>query len=120
MTIDMEVIKRGDTPPEDPDAQHAVNDFLDYTEYLPSDLTRSLTLIGKLDESYLTATGAVHELSKDYGSLPKLSPRRRTSAQAQELRHAISHNLDYAISCREASHGEALRLYEMVDRHYNR
>lgn len=120
MTTNMEVIKRGDTPSEDPDAQHAVTDFLDYTEYLPSDLTRSLTLIGKLDESYLTATGAVHELSKDYGILPKLSPRKGTSARAQDLRHEISHNLDHAISCREAAYGEASRLYEMVDRHYNR
>jgi len=120
MTTDMEVINRGDTPREDPDAQHTITDFLDYTEYLPSDLTRSLTLIGKLDESYLTSTGAVHELSKKYGFLPKLSLRKGISAQAQELRHEISHNLDYAISCREASFGEASRLYEMVDRHYNR
>lgn len=34
----------------DPDAQATVTDFLDFTEYLPSDMIRSLTLIGKLDE----------------------------------------------------------------------
>ena len=39
--------------PEDPDAQTTINDFQDYTEYLPSDLTRSLRLIGVLDESYI-------------------------------------------------------------------
>lgn len=120
MTTEMEVMKRGGTPPEDPDAQHTVTDFLDYTEYLPSDLTRSLTLIGKLDASYLTATGAVHELSREYGSLSSISHQKETNPQALELRHEISDNLDYAISCREASYGEASRLYEMVDRHYNR
>lgn len=112
----MDVMTRD--PPEDPDAQHTVTDFLDYTEYLPSDLVRSLTLIGNLDESYLAAAGAVHDLSKEYGSLPSLPPNKRQSAQA--LRQHISHNLDYAISCRESAHGEATRLFEMVDRHYNR
>lgn len=123
MTTHMEVIARDDTPPdlpEDPDAQHTVTDFLDYTEYLPSDLIRSLTLTGKLDESYLAAVGNVHDLTEDYGSLPTLSPRKGSAAQAQALRQEISHNLDYAMSCRESSYGEASRLYEMVDRHHNR
>ena len=120
MTTKMEVIARGTTPPQDPDAQHTVTDFLDYTEYLPSDLTRSLTLIGKLDESYLTAAEQVHELAKDYGSLPSMSPRKGSIAQAQALRLEISQNLDYAMSCRESSFGEASRLYEMVDRHHSR
>ena len=105
-------------PPEDPDAQHTVTDFLDYTEFLPSDLVRSLTLIGNLDESYLGAADTVHELSKEYGSLPSLPPSERQSAQY--LRKGISRNLDYAISCRESAYGEATRLFEMVDRHYNR
>ena len=120
MATDMEVMARGDTPPEDPDAQHTVTDFLDYTEYLPSDLIRSLTLVGKLDESYLNAVDKVHEFSKDYGSLPSSKPRKGVVTQAQNLRRDISHNLNYAMSCREASYGEASRLYEMVDRHYKR
>lgn len=122
MTTDMGVIARGDTPSgePDPDAQHTVTDFLDYTEYLPSDLIRSLTLIGKLDDSYLTAVANVHELSKDYGSLPTMSPQKGTTAQAQALRQEISHDLDFAMSCRESAYGEASRLYEMLDRHYHR
>ena len=120
MTTNLDVMTRGETPPEDPDAQHTVTDFLDYTEYLPSDLVRSLTLIGKLDESYLTAVDTVHYLSKDYGSLPAMSPSKNSPVQAQTLRQEISHNLDHAMSCREASYGEASRLCEMVDRHYNR
>lgn len=109
---------RGTPSPEDPDAQHTVTDFLDYTEYLPSDLVRSLTLIGKLDRSYLSAADTVHELTKEYGSLPNTSPGKNADPQA--LRRDISHSLDHAISCRESSYGEATRLYEMVDRHYYR
>lgn len=104
--------------PEDPDAQATITDFLDYTEYLPSDLNRSLTLIGKLDESYLSKAGTVHELTKQYGIFPKLSRSDRPTLDF--LRTQISYNLDYAISARESALGEATRLYEMVDRHYNR
>lgn len=105
-------------PPVDPDAQATVTDFLDYTEYLPSDLARSLTLIRKLDGSYITAADTVHELTKEYASLPQLSPNKRPSSH--DLRQDISYNLDHAISCRESSYGEASRLFEMVDRHCNR
>ena len=104
--------------PIDPDAQATVTDFLDYTEYLPSDLVRSLQLIGKLDDSYLASAEKVHNLSKVYGSLPSLSPGKRPSPQY--LRQEISHNLDYAINARESSFAEASRLYDQVDRHYNR
>ena len=105
-------------PPADPDAQATVTDFLDYTEYLPSDLARSLTLIRKLDDVYMTAANTVHELTKEYGSLPDISPDKRPSPL--DLRHDISYNLDHAISCRESSFGEASRLFEMADRHHNR
>jgi hypothetical protein len=44
------------SPVLDPDAQATVTDFLDYTEYLPSDLMRSLTLIRGLDETYLRSS----------------------------------------------------------------
>lgn len=116
MVTNMEVM--AGVPSVDPDAQATITDFLDYTEYLPSDLVRSLTLIGKLDDSYLAAADTVHELTKEYGSLPNMSSSSRPSSRS--LRHDISHNLDYAISCRESSRGEASRLFEVVDRHYNR
>ena len=104
--------------PTDPDAQATVTDFLDYTEYLPSDLVRSLRLIGNLDESYLNSADKVHNLLKVYGSLPNLSEDKRPSSQY--LRHQISYNLDQAINARESSFAEASRLYDQVDRHYNR
>ena len=105
-------------PPADPDAQATVTDFLDYTEYLPSDLARSLTLIRKLDGVCIEEAHTVHELTEEYGSLPNSSPDKRPSSHS--LRQDISYHLDHAISCREASYGEASRLSEMVDRHYSR
>ena len=104
--------------PGDPDAQATVTDFLDYTEYLPSDLIRSLTLIRKLDESYLNSTTSIHNLTKIYGSLPNVPKNERSDPIS--LRGKISHSLDHAISARESSYAEASRLYDVVDRHYNR
>ncbi|KAL9129989.1 MAG: hypothetical protein Q9217_001711 [Psora testacea] len=117
-TMATDVIVMQQTKPEDPDAQATITDFLDYTEYLPSDLTRSLTLIGKLDETYLERADRVHVLSKQYGTLPKLPSGNNANPQA--LRSQISSNLDQAIRARESAYGEAERLYEMVNRHYNR
>lgn len=102
----------------DPDAQATVTDFVDYTEYLPSDLIRSLTLIRGLDESYLKATASVHELTKTYGELPNLSPT--SQLEPQVLRKQISQQLDRAINARESSYAEACRLYDVVDRHFDR
>ncbi|EDO04864.1 hypothetical protein SS1G_07347 [Sclerotinia sclerotiorum 1980 UF-70] len=42
--------------PMDPDAQATITDFLDFTEYLPSDLVRSMALISDLDEKYVNAS----------------------------------------------------------------
>ncbi|KAL8790306.1 MAG: hypothetical protein Q9213_000658 [Squamulea squamosa] len=105
-------------PPPDPDAQATVTDFLDYTEYLPSDLVRSLTLIGKLDESYLNSADQVHTLTKTYGSLPTAPPTEKPNAQS--LRQQISYHLDRAINTRESAYAEATRLYDAVDRHSSR
>ncbi|KAL2014801.1 hypothetical protein VTN00DRAFT_2326 [Thermoascus crustaceus] len=104
--------------PYDPDAQATVTDFIDYTEYLPSDLVRSLTLIRGLDETYLDASQKVHELTKTYGQLPDIP--RDVRPNAQELRKQISIQLDRAINARESSYAEACRLYDVVDRHFER
>ena len=116
MATQLEVITG--EPPLDPDAQATVTDFLDYTEYLPSDLIRSLTLIGKLDTSYFTSTDELHDLAKTYGILPNLPLNQRQNPE--RLRRRISHKLQYALSAREASSAEASRMYDMVDRHANR
>ena len=99
----------------DPDAQALVNDFIDHTEFYPSDLIRSLTLIGKLDELYLDTTAKVHDLSATYGDLPSLPAAQRQDAQF--LRKQISAALDYAIHCRESASAEANRLYLVTERH---
>jgi hypothetical protein len=106
------------SPALDPDAQATVTDFLDYTEYLPSDLMRSLTLIRGLDETYLTNSYAIHDLTKQYGALPNLPAHSRPDPQA--FRTDISTHLDRALNARESSYAEACRLYDVADRHYNR
>jgi hypothetical protein len=102
----------------DPDAQAAVTDFLDYTEYLPSDLMRSLALIQGLDETYDEHAQSLHEHTKLYGSLPNLDPASRPNVQ--ELRHKTISTLDAALNARESAYAEACRLFDVVDRHQNR
>ncbi|KAL3435816.1 hypothetical protein BDV09DRAFT_166787 [Aspergillus tetrazonus] len=104
--------------PFDPDAQATVTDFIDYTEYLPADLLRSLTLIRGLDKRYLDSAQSVHDLTKTYGQLPDLPPDARPDPTA--LRRDISAQLDSAINARESAYAEACRLYDVVDRHFNR
>ncbi|KAL1873461.1 hypothetical protein VTK73DRAFT_959 [Phialemonium thermophilum] len=102
----------------DPDAQATVTDFLDFTEYLPSDMMRSLTLIGKLDQTYSDASSRVHSLTVTWGQLPSLAPDQKPNPT--ELRSEISSNLNQAVRSRTYSHAEAVRMLENVNRHYNR
>ncbi|OTB08344.1 hypothetical protein M426DRAFT_316970 [Hypoxylon sp. CI-4A] len=102
----------------DPDAQATVTDFLDFTEYLPSDMIRSLTLIGKLDQAYIDASSTVNDLTSTWGKLPTLPADQRPAPV--KLRQEISENLNRAVSSRVFSHAEAVRIHENVVRHYNR
>ncbi|KAF2443454.1 hypothetical protein P171DRAFT_432709 [Karstenula rhodostoma CBS 690.94] len=108
------------TPPPvaNPDAQTTVNDFLDYTEFFPSDLVRSLRLIGDLDQTYVDATQTVHQLTVKYGKLPTVPAGERPDPVA--LRKDIALALDKAIYARESSYAEASRLYEVAERHKHR
>ncbi|OIW33245.1 hypothetical protein CONLIGDRAFT_553301, partial [Coniochaeta ligniaria NRRL 30616] len=102
----------------DPDAQATVTDFLDFTEYLPSDMTRSLTLIGKLDQTYFDASTNLHNLTTKWAQLPSLPPEERPVPV--QLRAEISDNLSNAVSARVYSHAEASRMADNVAKHYNR
>ena len=102
----------------DPDAQATVTDFLDFTEYLPSDMVRSLTLIGKLDQAYGDASVGVNELATKWGQLPAFTPDERPSPA--QLRADISEGLNQTVNSRVYSHAEAVRMAENVNRHYNR
>ena len=104
--------------PADPDAQATVTDFLDYTEYLPSDLARSLTLIRKCDDIYVASSTQVHELAKSYGALPSAPAQRRPDPQM--IRSQMSSHLSRALDMRGAALAEADRLHDIVDHHYNR
>ncbi|KAK7428478.1 hypothetical protein QQZ08_004916 [Neonectria magnoliae] len=102
----------------DPDAQTTVTDFLDFTEYLPSDIVRSLTLIGQLDRTYADASHQVHDLTKVWGQLPSIPADERPSPV--QLRADISQHLNQAVSSRVFAHAEAVRMSENVHRHYNK
>ncbi len=105
-------------PAPNPDAQTTVNDFLDYTEFFPSDLVRSLTLIADLDSTYSDAVQQVHELTVQYGKLPALPEQERPDPVL--LRKKIAQHLQKAINQREFAYTEASRLYEVTVRHCQR
>lgn len=102
----------------DPDAQTTVTDFLDFTDYLPSDMVRSLTLIGKLDQVYTNASVDVDDLTTAWGRLPGLAAHERPDPA--KLRAEISERLDRAVGSRVFAHAEAVRMSENVTRHYNK
>lgn len=104
--------------PSDPDAQATVTDFLDFTEYLPSDIIRSLTLIGKLDRIYIVASKKVDEITKTYGSLPSLPASAR--GNPHQLRLDVSKTLHETLGARRLAYSEACRMADSVERHYNR
>lgn len=101
-----------------PDAQSAVTDFLDYTEYLPTDLIRSLTLIQQLDETYLSNSDLIHNHTQTYSKLPSLPSTERPDPL--KLRSTVSHHLDLAIGARESAWAEAVRLSDLTTRHQER
>jgi hypothetical protein len=104
--------------PSDPDAQATITDFTDFTEYLPSDMTRSLTLIGNLDSKYARTNSKLGELSKIYGQLPTLAATKRP--EPSRLRADISDNLNRAVDIRTLAQAEAYRMAANVDRHYQK
>lgn len=102
----------------DPDAQATVTDFLEFTEHLPADITRSLTLIGKLDSEYIDASIQLHDLTKQWGHMPTLSADQKP--QPARLRTDISDKLNRGLTSRVYSQAEAVRMAENVNRHVNR
>jgi hypothetical protein len=103
----------------DPDAQATVSDFLDFTEYLPADITRSLTLIGNLGDTYVDGSTNVHNLSTLWGRLPSISPADKKTG-AVGLRGEIADDLHHALNSRVFSLAESQRMTENVLRHYAR
>lgn len=105
-------------PLPDPDAHATLTDFIDYTDYFPSDLKRSLTLIGRLDKAAQEDYDVVHRLTKIYGTLPTLPIEDRPNPQT--LRADISHNLAHALRSRESAFAEASRLCNVSNNLYAR
>lgn len=103
----------------DPDAQATVTDFLEFTEHLPADMMRSLTLIGKLDRNHADASAALHELTRLWGQLPSLPVDERRPQPAM-LRADTADAVARTYDSRLLSHAEAVRMAENVNRHVNR
>lgn len=104
--------------PSDPDAQATVTDFLDFTDYLPSDMMRSLTLIGDLNQKSMRANTQLGQLSRTHGELPTLDAARRP--EPSNLRADISDQLNRAVHTRTLAQAEANRMAANVDRHYQK
>ncbi|KAJ6259435.1 hypothetical protein Dda_5072 [Drechslerella dactyloides] len=115
------------SPDANPDARAVVSEYIDYTEYLHCDIARSLSLINKLDNDYGICAAAVHEVASDYCALvdgdaasETLPMDAATLERVKVLRQGIANPLNAGLADREESAAEAIRLYETVDRHFNR
>lgn len=106
----------------DPDAQATVTDFLEFTEHLPADMIRSLTLIGKLDRDHADHSTALHELTRLWGQLPAMAAddNKRGMTTPAQLRGEIADAVARTYDARLLSHAEAVRMADNVSRHVNR
>ncbi|KAF2280372.1 uncharacterized protein EI97DRAFT_455271 [Westerdykella ornata] len=105
-------------PAANPDAQATVNDFLDYTEYFPADLARSMSLIQDLKRTCLNATDAVHQLTEVYSRLPTIPGPERPDPVA--LRKQIASALNQALYSQQLAATESARLTEVASRYVRR
>ncbi|KAL3423679.1 PHD-finger domain-containing protein [Phlyctema vagabunda] len=104
--------------PSDPDAQATVTDLLDFTDYLPSDLMRSLTLLGHLDQTFINYTKSIEEHTKTYGALADIPAEK--AQDALKFRTNILQDVNGAAAARNFADAEACRAAENVDRHLAR
>jgi hypothetical protein len=102
----------------DPDAQATVSDFLDFAEYLPADIARSLTLVGNLDDGYTDGSVKVHDLTNAWGELSSIPHPEKTGASG--VRGGTSDDLVHAVNSRVFSLAETQRMAENLNRHYAR
>ena len=100
-------------PPVDPEKQAVITDFIDYTEFFPSDLFRSLSLMRKQDELYQDDASAINSLTKTYGNLPNIPHPERPNPRS--LRRDISRRVEHGLRCRESSAAEATRVTGVID-----
>lgn len=109
-----EVIDDMETP-LDPDAQAAITDFLDFTEYLPSDVARSFTLVEELEQKHIEAAATVRQLIASYQGIPSKTPAK--VPDASNINTSISEKLNLAIRTRALAQAEAQRTAMNVARH---
>ena len=101
--------------PLDPDAQAAITDFLDFTEYLPSDVARSFTLVEELKQKHAQTAATVRKLIASYQELPSNAPTE--VPDTSNIKTSISEKLNLAIRTRALAQAEAQRTAVNVARH---
>lgn len=104
-------------PPQDPDIQATLSDFLTYTEHFPAHLTRALTLIGDQRARVEEKIKRVHEDTSVYSTLPA---RHGEKLDPVQLRKSISYALEEAESAARMAAEEATRMDEMCQREARR
>ncbi|KAI5847783.1 hypothetical protein DFP73DRAFT_592629 [Morchella snyderi] len=110
---------------EDLETHATAREFVDYTEYLPSDIRRSLELINSLHEQYGYYTAQLQTLTKEFRTLQAELPvsngfARTVTDKELELRLRISRAMNAALRARLEGAAEAAKMHQNVDRHYSR
>ena len=103
-------------PPNDPDIQTTLSDFLTYTEHFPSQLTRALTLIEKQRLRAEAKVKAVHDGTTVYSLRPTLAEK----PDPGKLRRDISYALEEAERACRMALAEAERMDETCQRESKR
>lgn len=110
---------------EDPETHATTREFVDYTEYLPSDLRRSLELIKSLHEQYDYYTAQILKFTKEFRTLQAELPAsngfaRTVTDKEMELRMNIARAMKAALRARHESAAEAAKMRKNVDCHHSR
>ncbi|KAH8153225.1 uncharacterized protein LAJ45_02812 [Morchella importuna] len=110
---------------EDPETHATAREFVDYTEYLPSDIRRSIELLQSLHEQYDYYTAQLQTLTKEFRTLQAELPvsngfARTVTDKELELRLRISRAMNAALRARQESTAESIKMHQNVDRHYSR
>ncbi|TGZ82123.1 hypothetical protein EX30DRAFT_394990 [Ascodesmis nigricans] len=114
------------SPAIDPDVEATAREFIDYTEYLPSDVHRYLQRMRALETSHLNS---YNQLDGKLQEFALLDSRRRSDASAvvdsvsdkeMELRFQISKFLNSTVQARKEVAEEAGRFEQHIARHDSR
>ncbi len=96
--------------PIDQDAQLAIQDFVESTEFLPADIFRSLRLIKRLDHRYVESSTKLDALARQYSD--------STARERKQIKARMIRLVQLAVKDRQETVVEANKLYHMVDEQF--